>query len=122
MKRLAETNRHMPKLHIKKDDMVLVLSGDDKGKKARVLEVITKEAKVFVEGVNMISRHTKPQTNKTNVKGGIIKKEAAMHASKLMLIDAKSGLPTRVKRKQGEEPTAAPTKTKTRKSKAAKTA
>jgi len=98
MKKIAQTNRHMPKLHIKKDDMVLILSGDDKGKKARVLEVNLKSGKVFVEGVNIISRHTKPQTSKDNVKGGIIKKEAAIPASKLMRIDAKTGNPTRAKR------------------------
>jgi len=77
---------------------VIVLSGDDKGKKARVLEVLTKERKAFVEGVNIISRHTKPQTSKANAQGGIIKKEAAIAVSKLMLVDSK-GQPTRIGRK-----------------------
>ena len=90
----------MPKLHVKKDDMVMVMSGDDKGKKARVLEVITAKGKAFVEGVNVIFRHTKPQTNKDNAQGGIIKKEAAIPVSKLQLLDPKNGSPIRVGRKE----------------------
>lgn len=85
-------------MHIKKGDTVYVISGDDKGKKGRVLDIDTKAMRAFVEGVNIVSRHTKPDAN--NTQGGIIKKEAAIPVSKLMLLDPKSGKPTRVGRKE----------------------
>ncbi len=84
------------KLHIKKGDMVMVIAGDDKGKKGRVLEVITETNRALVEGINIVSRHTKP--NAQNQQGGIIKKEAPVTVSNLKVID-KSGTPTRVGRK-----------------------
>lgn len=97
MKRNTITaNRHKPKLHIRKGDMVLVLSGDDKGKKARVIEVIADEMRALVEGVNIIHRHSKPDAK--NTQGGIVKKEAPVHISKLSLIDPKTGTATRVGR------------------------
>jgi len=90
------SNRFRPKFSIKKGDSVVVISGDDKDpKKARkVLEVYPDEAKVLVEGVNIVSRHSKPSAK--NTQGGIIKKEAPIHISNVMLWDGKSG--TKVKR------------------------
>ena len=85
------------KLKIRKGDLVQIISGDSKGKQGKVLEVITKNSRALVEGANIVSRHTKP--NAANPNGGIIKREAPIHISNLMLIDAKSGKPTRVGRK-----------------------
>lgn len=90
--------RHQPKLHIKKGDTVIVLSGDDKGKKARVLEVMPLEQRAIVEGVAIVSRHTKPDAK--NTQGGIVKKEASIHISKLSQIDPKSGKATRIGRRK----------------------
>jgi large subunit ribosomal protein L24 len=73
------------KLHIKKGDTVVVVTGNDKGQKGRVLEVITKTERAIVEGVNMISKHTKPSAQ--NPQGGIVKKEASIHISNLMLLE-----------------------------------
>jgi large subunit ribosomal protein L24 len=84
------------KLHIKKGDSVIVLSGDDKGQKGRVLEIIRKTDRAIVEGVNMIKKHTKP--NAANPQGGIVEQEAPIHISNLMLVDPKAG-PTRVGRR-----------------------
>ncbi len=85
------------KFHIKKNDVVLVLSGEYKGTEAKVLEVITKTDKAIVEGVNMVSRHTKPDAK--NPQGGIVKKEAPIHISNLMLVEPGTGKPTRIGRK-----------------------
>ena len=89
------------KKHIKKGDMVKVISGDDKGKEGRVLFIQIDNDRAIVEGVKMVSRHTKP--NAKDPKGGILKKEAAVHLSNLMLIDPKSGDITRVGRRRNEE-------------------
>ena len=85
-----------PKLHVRKGDMVKVISGDSKGQQGRVLEVIPAEQKAIVEKVNMVSKHTRP--NAKNTQGGIVKQEAPVHISNLMLVDAK-GKATRVGRK-----------------------
>ncbi len=87
----------MSKLHIKKGDTVFVNSGEDKGKTGRVLEVIISKNRAIVEGVNIVSKHSKP--NAQNPNGGIEKKEAAIHISKLNPVDPKSGKPTRIGRK-----------------------
>jgi large subunit ribosomal protein L24 len=84
------------KLHIKKGDIVKVLTGEDKGQQGRVLKIDVKKNRAIVEGINMVSKHTKP--NAKNSEGGIIKQEAGIHVSNLMLIDAK-GDATRVGRK-----------------------
>ena len=84
----------MNKLHIKKGDTVYVNAGNDKGKTGRVLEVIPAKNRAIVEGVNMVSKSTKP--NAKHPQGGIIKQEASIHVSNLQLIDPKSGKPTRV--------------------------
>jgi large subunit ribosomal protein L24 len=85
------------KLHIKKGDTVFVNTGANKGQKGRVLEVNRDKNRAIVEGINMISKHTKPNAKSPN--GGIIKKEAAVHISNLMLLDPASGAPTRIGRK-----------------------
>ena len=86
----------MTKLHIKKGDTVYVNAGDDKGKIARVLEVQVEKQRAIVEGVNMVSKHTKP--NAKSPQGGIVKKEAPIHISNLNVVD-KNNKPTRVGRK-----------------------
>jgi large subunit ribosomal protein L24 len=89
------------KLHIKKGDLVKVISGDAKGEQGKVLSVDREKSRALVEGVNMASKHTKP--NAQYPQGGIIKKEAPIHVSNLMLIDPKSGTPTRIGRKLNKD-------------------
>ena len=83
----------MIKMNIKKDDVVVVLSGKDKGKQGKVLEVMPKERKVVVEKINMVSRHTKPR--RQGDQGGIIQKEAPLYACKVMRVCPKCDKPTR---------------------------
>jgi large subunit ribosomal protein L24 len=85
----------MPGLRIRKNDTVEVISGKDKGKRGRVIEVLPKVERVRVEGVNKIKRHTKPNPQK-NVKGGIVERENPVHVSNVALIDPKSDKPTRI--------------------------
>ena len=85
------------KLHIKKGDTVFVITGESKGQKGRVLEIDRKKERAIVEGINMVSKHTKP--NAKAPQGGIVKKEAPIHLSNLMLVDPTSGNPTRVGRR-----------------------
>ena len=84
----------MKKLHIKKGDNVFVNAGNDKGKTGKVLSVDPAKDRAIVEGINIVSKHTKP--NSKQPQGGIIKQEAPIHISNLNLIDPKSGKPTRV--------------------------
>ena len=91
----------MSKLHIKKNDTVVVLAGQDKGKTGKVLKVLVDENRALVEGVNMVSKSTKPSAK--NPQGGIIKQEAPIHISNLSLVDPKSGKPTRVGIKVAED-------------------
>ena len=93
----------MSKLHIKKGDTVYVNSGEDKGKTGVVLKVLVKENRAVVEGVIMVSKHTKPSAK--NPQGGIVKQEAAIHISNLNVVDPKTGKPTRVGRKMSSEGT-----------------
>jgi large subunit ribosomal protein L24 len=88
------------KIHIKKGDTVRVLSGDDKGQSGKVLKVDVEKYRAFVEGVNMVSKNTKP--NAKNPNGGIIKKEASVNISNLMVIDGK-GNATRVGRRLNDK-------------------
>ena len=88
----------MSKLHIKKGDTVYVNTGEDKGKTGRVLQVLIDKNRAIVEGINMISKHSKP--NAQNPQGGIEKKEASVHISNLNLVDPKTGKPTRIGRKE----------------------
>lgn len=89
----------MSKLHIKKGDTVYVNSGIDKGKTGRVLQVLVKEQRAIVEGINMVHKHTKP--NAQYPQGGIIKKEAAVHISNLNLLE--DGKPVRIGRKRNDD-------------------
>ena len=81
-------------MNIKKGDTIVVLSGKDKGKQGKVLEVMPKSGKVVVEKVNVVSRHTKPR--KQGEEGGITQREAAIYASKVQVVCPKSGKGTRV--------------------------
>ena len=92
------SNRFKPKYSIKKGDTVVVISGDDKDlKKPRtVLEVNVEKGRVIVEGVAIATKHTKPSAS--NTKGGIVKVEASINISNIMLWDAKTSMPTKVKR------------------------
>ncbi|HEU4965568.1 MAG TPA: 50S ribosomal protein L24 [Bacilli bacterium] len=87
----------MAKLHVKKGDTVLVISGKDKGKKGQILAAYPADNRVLVEGVNIVKRHTRP--NQANPQGGIIEKEAPVHASNVMIVDPKTGEATRVGKK-----------------------
>ncbi|MDR3047157.1 MAG: 50S ribosomal protein L24 [Bacteroidales bacterium] len=86
------------KIHVKKGDIVKLLAGNDKGKQGKVLRVDTENYRAVVEGVNMISKATKADAKHPN--GGIVKKEASVHISNLMVIDSK-GNATRIGRKLG---------------------
>ena len=92
------STRFKPKFNIKKGDSVVVITGDDKdlSKPRKVLEVIVDKARVLVEGVNIVTKHTKPSAQ--NTKGGIIKIEAPIAISNVMLWDAKSKGPSKVTR------------------------
>ena len=85
----------MAGLKVRKNDTVVVISGKDRGKRGRVIEVLPKEARVRIEGVNKVKRHTKPNPQR-NVKGGIVEREDPVHVSNVALIDPKSDKPTRV--------------------------
>ncbi len=89
------------KFHIKKGDTVYVNAGEYKGQQGRVLEIIARDEKAIVEGINMVSKHTKP--NAQYPQGGIIKKEAPIHISNLMIVDGSSGKPTRVGRRLSDK-------------------
>jgi large subunit ribosomal protein L24 len=84
------------KLHIRKGDTVMVIAGDSKGQQGKVLKVDMEKDRAIVEGINMVSKHTKP--NAKSPKGGIMKKEASVHISNLMVIDS-TGKPTRTGRR-----------------------
>lgn len=84
----------MAKLHIRKDDQVIVLAGKDKGKTGKVLKVLVADQRAIVEGVNMVKKSQKPSAK--NPQGGIVEQEAPIHISNLSLIDPKSGKATRV--------------------------
>jgi len=80
---------------LRKGDNVVVISGKDKGKKGKILRLLSDDDKVVVEGVNLIKRHLKPTAK--SPQGGILEKEAPLHASKVMPVDPKTGKPTRVR-------------------------
>jgi len=89
------------KIHIKKGDTVKILTGNDRGKTGKVLEIITSKYRAIVEGVNMVTKHVKPSADKPE--GGLINTEATMHISNLMLVDPASGESTRIGRKLNAE-------------------
>ena len=90
---MAQT-KYEKKLALRKGDTVVINSGDDKGKKGKVLEISRSEEKIIVEGVNIVSKHVKPR--KMGEPGGIIKAESALYADKVQLVCPKCGQPTRV--------------------------
>lgn len=93
------TKRFAPKFHVKKGDKVVVRSGDHKGESGIISQILTKDNRAIVEGVNFVKKHTKPTDNNP---GGIVEIEAPIHLSKLMLVDPKTGKPTRTGRKNAD--------------------
>ena len=93
-----EVSKLSNKMHVKKDDTVLILSGDDKGKQGKVLAVSPKEGKVIVEGLNMVKKHVKPR--KAGDPSGIIEAEGAMYAAKVQVVCPACKKPTRVAHKK----------------------
>ena len=91
----------MAKLHIKKGDTVYVNAGNDKGKTGKVLSVDTDKNRAIVEGVNMVSKHTKP--NSKNPQGGIVKQEAGIHVSNLQVVDPAKGVATKIGRRLNDK-------------------
>ena len=89
------------KLHVKKGDMVFVNAGNEKGKTGKILSVDRKNMRAIVEGLNMVSKHTKP--NAQNPQGGIIKQEASIHISNLQVVDPVKGGPTRIGRRLNDK-------------------
>ncbi|HEV8324416.1 MAG TPA: 50S ribosomal protein L24 [Myxococcota bacterium] len=85
-------------MRIRKGDEVIIVAGKEKGKRGRVLRVVPEKGKVFIEKLNLVKRHQRP--NQKYPQGGIVEKEAAIHLSNVMLIDPKDGKPTRMKVKQ----------------------
>ena len=96
------STRFKPKFNIKKGDSVVVITGDDKDlkKPRKVLEIIVEKNRVLVEGVNIVTKHTKPTAQ--NTKGGILKVEAPIAISNVMLWDVKAGAATKIKRTREE--------------------
>ena len=90
----------MSKLHIKKGDTVKVLSGADNGKTGKIINVDREKGRAFVEGVNLVSKHNKPSA--ANPQGGIVKREASVHISNLMVVDSK-GQASRIGRKLNKD-------------------
>jgi len=88
------------KIKIRKGDTVKVIAGDAKGSQGKITEIVVDKNRAVVEGVNMVTKHTKPNAASPN--GGIVKKEAAIHISNLALVDPKSGATTRVGRKKND--------------------
>jgi large subunit ribosomal protein L24 len=91
----------MKKLHIKKGDTVFVNAGNDRGKTGKVLEIITDNERAIVEGINMVSKHTKP--NAKHPQGGIIKQEAGIHISNLQVVDPSKGGATKIGRRRNDK-------------------
>ena len=93
----------MAKMHVKTGDTVKVMTGKDKGKQGVILEAYPKESRVLVEGVNVVKKHAKPSQD--NPQGGILNVEAPIHSSNVMIVDPKTGEPTRIgyKEKNGKK-------------------
>jgi large subunit ribosomal protein L24 len=101
-RRLRNQPKVRVKLHVTKGDLVQVISGDDKGKRARVLRVHPKSGRVTLEGINVVKRHRKATQT---TEAGIVQFPAPIHHSKVMLLDPKSGEPTRVRRRIDQDGT-----------------
>jgi large subunit ribosomal protein L24 len=97
----------MATMRIRKDDEVIVTAGKDKGKTGKVIRTDPKKGKVFVEGLNIVKRHTRPtsvkETQKGGQVGGIVEKEGPIHISNVMLLDPSNNKPTRVKIERGKD-------------------
>jgi large subunit ribosomal protein L24 len=102
-RRRHEQNAERVKLHVTKGDTVRVMRGDDKGKEGKVLRVYPKTGRITVEGVNIVKKHRKARRD--NEQSGIIDFPAPVHASNVMLVDPKSGEPTRVRARIDEDGT-----------------
>jgi len=89
------------KMKLKKGDLVAVISGKDKGKQGKITSVILKDNRVVVEGVNSVKRHVKP--DQKNPQGGIILKQLSIHASNVMIVDSKTGKPSRIGKKKTKD-------------------
>ncbi len=89
------------KIHIKKDDLVQVMAGEHKGEQGRVIAIDREKYRAVVEGINLVSKHTKPSA--ASPQGGIVKKESPLHISNLLLVNAKTGKGERVNRKKDAE-------------------
>jgi large subunit ribosomal protein L24 len=98
---MERKSNKQPKLNIRKGDTVKVIAGDDKGKTGKVLEILLEKRRALVEGVNIVTKHTKPSAGKPE--GGIKKIEATIHISNLQLVDPASGKLTRVGRKADDK-------------------
>jgi large subunit ribosomal protein L24 len=98
-----EENRQRVKLHVTKGDTVRVVRGDDKGKEGRILRVFPKTGRVTIEGVNIVKRHRRAR--RAEEQSGIVEMPAPMHASNVMLLDPKSGAPTRTRRRIDDDGT-----------------
>jgi large subunit ribosomal protein L24 len=102
----AKRIRHAPpvrmKLHLTKGDTVQVISGDDKGKRGKVLRVLPKTGRIVIEGVNLVKRHRRATATS---EAGIVTFAAPIHHAKAMLIDPKSGEPTRIRRRKDKDGT-----------------
>ena len=94
---MEKKNSKTTKLHIRRGDTVIVISGDSKGKEGKISKVLITENKAIVEGLNMVKRHLKPSATKPQ--GSIVEKEAPIHVSNLQLKDPKSGKATKVGKK-----------------------
>jgi large subunit ribosomal protein L24 len=98
---MTKNSHKTNKFHVRKGDTVKIISGNNKGKTGKVLEILKDKYKAIVEGANMVTKHTKPSA--ANPNGGIIKTEAPIHLSNLMLIDPATGDATRIGRKINED-------------------
>lgn len=98
---MPRTDNKQKKVHVKKGDEVLVVAGNDKGQRGRVLMVSPRKQRVLVEGINMRTHHEKPSQD--NPQGGRLKREASIHISNVMVIDPTTDEPSRIGRKRIEE-------------------
>ena len=98
-----EANRERVKVHVTKGDLVRIVRGDDKGKEGRVLRVFLKTGRVTIDGVNIVKRHRRAR--RAEEQSGIVEMPAPVHASNVMLLDPKSGKPTRVRHRIDEDGT-----------------
>jgi large subunit ribosomal protein L24 len=94
----------MQKMHVKRNDQVLVIAGKDRGAQGRVLKVLPRQKAVIVERVNMMKRHTRPNPNR-NIQGGVLEKEAPIHVSNLKVICTDCGKPSRLGRRRLDDGT-----------------